>query len=58
MKESYFIFNGKFYKQVDGVAMGSPIGPTLTNDFLAHFDIFALFTSPQHLEAFRNFLNG
>ena len=23
-KESYFIFNGKLYKQVDGVAMGSP----------------------------------
>ena len=26
-KESYFIFNGLFYKQTDGVAMGSPIGP-------------------------------
>ena len=24
-KESYFIFNGQLYKQVDGVAMGSPL---------------------------------
>ena len=79
-KESYFIFNGKLYKQVDGVAMGSPLGPTLANTLLVHFEkdwlqncpsdikpyycrryvdfVFVLFTSPQHLEAFRNFLNG
>ena len=37
-KESYFIFNGKLYKQVDGVAMGSPLGPTLANAFLVHFE--------------------
>ena len=37
-KESYFIFYGKFYKQVDGVAMGSPLGPTLTNAFLVYFE--------------------
>ena len=35
-KESYFIFNGQLYKQVDGVAMGSPLGPTLANAFLVH----------------------
>ena len=35
-KESYFLFNGQLYKQVDGVAMGSPLGPTLTNVFLVH----------------------
>ena len=26
VKESYFIFNGLLYKQIDGVAMGSPLG--------------------------------
>ena len=30
-KESYFIFNELLYKQIDGVAMGSPLGPTLAN---------------------------
>ena len=29
--ESYFIFDGVCYKQLDGVAMGSPLGPTLAN---------------------------
>ena len=36
-KESYFIFNGQLYKQVDGVAMGSSLGPTLANAFVVHF---------------------
>ena len=36
--ESLFIFNGKYYKQKDGVAMGSPFGPTLANVFLCHFE--------------------
>ena len=29
-RKSYFALNGKLYKQFDGVAMGSPFGPTLT----------------------------
>ena len=29
------MFNGKFYKQTDGVAMGS-LGPILSNIFLCH----------------------
>ena len=30
-KETFFMFNNKYYKQVDGVAMGSPLGPALAN---------------------------
>ena len=33
-KESYFVFNKFLYKQTDGIAMGSPLGPTLANAFL------------------------
>ena len=35
-KESYFIFNGLCYKQIDGEAMGSPLGPFLANAFLSY----------------------
>ena len=37
-KESYFIFNGLLYKQIDGVAIGSPLGPSLANAFLSYHE--------------------
>ena len=36
--ESYFIFDNKLYKQIDGLAMGSPLDPTLVNVFLCHYE--------------------
>ena len=33
-----FSFNGNYYKQIDGVTMGSPLGPTLANLFLANLE--------------------
>ena len=36
--ESFFIFDQKYYKQCDGVAMGSPLGPTLANFCMCHFE--------------------
>ena len=44
-KESYFI-NGQLYKQVNGVAMGSPLGPTLANAFLVYFEKTCLQNCP------------
>ena len=35
-KESLFIFNGVYYYQTDGVAMGSPLASALANLFLGH----------------------
>ena len=37
-KESVFIFNNKYYKQVDCVAMGSVMGPDLANIFMCSFE--------------------
>ena len=36
--ESFFIFDQKYYKQCGGVAMGSPLGSTLANVFMCHFE--------------------
>ena len=33
-KSQLFQFDGRLYKQVDGVAMGSPLGPLVANTFL------------------------
>ena len=37
-QQSHFQFLGKFYDQIDGVAMGSPLGPTLVNEFMNHLE--------------------
>ena len=36
--QTHFIFNGKFYNQIDGVAMGSPLAPVLANIFMGFYE--------------------
>ena len=36
--DMHFLFNGSLYKQVDGMAMGSPLGPTLANAFMCYWE--------------------
>ena len=38
MSESLVLFDQEFYKQQDGVAMGSPLGPTRVNIFLCYHE--------------------
>ena len=37
-KEMHFSFNGEIYRQVDGVAMGSPLGPVIANIFMVELE--------------------
>ena len=37
-KEIFFMFNSKYYKQVDGVAMASPLGAVFANIFTSSFE--------------------
>ena len=37
-KDSHFIFDGTLYKQIDDMAMGCPLGPTLANVFLVYHE--------------------
>ena len=36
--KTIFSLNGKLYKQIDGVSMGSPLGPTLANIIMTEFE--------------------
>ena len=44
--ESIFIFDGEYYTQIDGVALGTPLDPTLANAFLCHFEKNSLSECP------------
>ena len=35
--QTHFLFNGKFYNQIDGIAMGSPLAPVLANMFMGFY---------------------
>ena len=37
-KESFFIFDNSIYRQIDGVSVGSSLGPTLVNVFLCRYE--------------------
>ena len=37
-KEKVFLYNLKYYSQIDGITMGSPLGPTLANIILRHHE--------------------
>ena len=38
LKESIILIDNKYYSQIDGVAVGSPLGPTFANIFLCYHE--------------------
>jgi hypothetical protein len=38
LTSTYFCYDGQFYEQTDGVAMGSPLSPVIANFFMEHFE--------------------
>ena len=36
--QTHFTFNSKFYSQIDGVAMDSPLAPALANIFMGFYE--------------------
>ena len=57
--ESSFIFDFLLYQEIDGVAMGSPLGPTLANAFLCHYEKEWLDNCPSHFKpmVYRRYLD-
>ena len=37
-EDTIFLFNNILYQQIDGMAMGSPLGPSFANAFLAYYE--------------------
>ena len=45
LRSIYFTYRGKYYEQVEGAAMGSPISPIVANLYMERFELRALNTS-------------
>ena len=48
-----FLYKDRLFNQIDGVAMGSPLGPTLANLFLANLERNWMSTANSPLEYYR-----
>ena len=46
LKNTYFSFQGQFYEQVEGAAMGSPVSPIVANLYMEYLEQIALSTAP------------
>ena len=46
LKNTYFSFQGQFYEQVEGAAMGSPVSPTVANLYMEYLEQKNLSTAP------------
>ena len=45
-KNTYFLFQGKYYEQVHGAAMCSTISPLIINLFMEAFEVKAINSAP------------
>ena len=53
----HFSFNNDIYIQIDGVAMGSQLGPILTNIFMVELETVLVPKLKNHIKKRRNFVD-
>ena len=46
LRSTYFVFQGQYYEQTEGAAMGSPLSPIIANIYMEDFETRALETAP------------
>ena len=54
---TYFLFQGKYFEQVQAAAMGSPFSPLIANLFMEEFEVKALSTCPHPLSLWLRFVD-
>ena len=55
--DNTFVFNNKVYQQIDGVAMGSSLGPVLANIWMAHLEEKFILTSALSPQFYRRYVD-
>ena len=56
-KNVHFTFNGEVYVQIDGVAMGSPLGPVLAGIFMVELERKLVPTLVAHVKSWKRYVD-
>ena len=57
LRNTYFVFQGVFYQQIKGAAMGSPVSPIVANIFMEAFEARALATAVHPPKLWRRYVD-
>ena len=57
LRNTYFVFQGQYYEQVEGAALESPLSPIVDTIFMEKFEIEALESSPHPPSLWKRFVD-